>query len=293
MDGLPVSEAPPGEPLIWDTRTASDGFHDLRLVAVDDDPIETRSYNRYKVRVLNKTIDIELKAQNKEPVFHEPIVLTGKAENNLSIKVYQGSRILGSTRVKNGNWKIMIPSELFGIGSISLTAIATGSNGDRIYQEPLMLNIKPSSSNAAINEEFSGEPGLLATLQYKNSVKEIKKILNLNGQYTNLVNEKLSLEKIQIDGQFRVNQSGFHQITIRTKGKIKINIDGQTHQSDASTEEYSLVYIPIFLAEGWHNIAIQPSPDGMEKLTVLLSGNQVPMILGGKQVRHNRNIMNE
>ena len=139
VDGLPVSEALPGEPLIWDTRTASDGYHDLRLVAVDDDPIETRSYSRYNIHVSNKAIDFEIKVQNKEPVFHEPIVLTGKAANDTLIEIYQGSRVLGSTKVKNGNWKIMIPGEKLGIGTVSLSAIATGENGDRIYRIALLV----------------------------------------------------------------------------------------------------------------------------------------------------------
>ena len=77
----------------------------------------------------------------------------------------------------------MIPSETLGIGSVSLSVIATGSNGDPIYKKPLMLNIKPAPNNPAINEEFSGEPGLLATLQYKNAGNEVQKIDKLDGQY--------------------------------------------------------------------------------------------------------------
>ena len=129
VDGLPISEAPPGEPLIWDSRTASDGFHDIRLVAVDDDPIETRSYSRYDIRVANKATEFELNIKNKEPVFYEPIVLTGKAADDTLIEIYQGSRVLGSTKVKNGYWKIIIPSEKLGIGTVTLSANAMGENG--------------------------------------------------------------------------------------------------------------------------------------------------------------------
>lgn len=291
VDGLPVSEAPAGKPLIWDTRTVSDGFHDLRLVAVDDDPIETRSYRRYSIYVSNKTIDFEVKVKNNEPVYYENIVITGKAADDTVIEIFQGSRVLGSIKVENGDWKIMIPSEKLGIGTVVLSVIATGTNGDRIYTKPLSLNIKPAPDSPAVNENFSGEPGLLATLQYKNAGNEFQKIEKLDGRYKNLINKKLPLEKIQINGQFRVNQSGFHQLTISTKNQITITVDGQRYQREAPMKEYSLVYLPLFLKKGWHDISIQPSPEGMEKLTVLLSGNQVPMILGGKHVRYNKNIM--
>ena len=54
VDGLPVSEALPEEPLIWDTRTTTDGYHDIRLVTVEDGRIETRNYSRYNIRVSNR-----------------------------------------------------------------------------------------------------------------------------------------------------------------------------------------------------------------------------------------------
>ena len=263
-----------------------DGYHDLRLVAVDDDPIETRSYKRYSIYVSNKTIDFEVKVKNNEPVYFENIVITGNAADTV-IEIFQGSRVLGRTNVKNGVWKIMIPSEKLGIGAVLLSVIATGTNGDRIYTKPLWLNIKPAPDSPAVNENFSGEPGLRATLQYKNAGNEFQKIKSLDGRYKNLINEELTLEKIQINGQFRVDQSGFHQLTISTKNEITVSVDGQIYQREAPVKEYGLVYLPLFLARGWHSISIQPSPDGMEKLTVLLSGNQVPGILGGKQVRYN------
>ncbi|GBE45154.1 hypothetical protein BMS3Bbin11_00234 [bacterium BMS3Bbin11] len=290
IDGLPISEAAAGKPLIWDTRTVSDGYHDLRLVAVDDGPIETRSYKRYSIYVSNKTIDFEVKVKNNEPVYYENIVVTGNATDTV-IEIFQGSRALGSIKVENGDWKIMIPSEKLGIGKVLLSVIATGTNGDRIYTKPLWLNIKPAPDSPAVNEGLSGEPGLLATLQYKGTGIEFRKIENLDGRYNKLINKKALLENVQINGQFRVDQSGFHQLTISTKNEITISVDGQRYQREAPMKEYGLVYLPLFLARGWHNISIQPSPRGMEKLTVLLSGNQVPMILGGKQIRYNKNIM--
>ena len=291
VDGLPVSEVAPAEPMIWDTRKVSDGHHDLRLVSVEDGPIETRSYSRYNIRVSNKAIDFEVKVQNNEPFYHEAIVLTGKAADDTLIEIYQGSRVLGSDKVKQGKWKIMIASEKLGLGSVVLSAIAVGSNGDRIYKEQFTVNIQSSPSNAAIKEKFSGETGLLVTLQYKNGGKEVQKIEKLDGQYKNLVDKKKALETIRIDGQFRVNQSGFHQMAISTKGKILLYIDGQMYQRDVPGSEYGLVYIALFLDKGWHSISIKPSLNGMEKLTIILSGGQIPGVLGGKHTRINKSIL--
>lgn len=290
VDGLPIGEFLPGKPLIWDTRTVSDGIHDLRLVSVDSTPIETRSFTRYAIHVLNHATDFKINVVNNEPTYNEPIVLTGKAVDGTLIEIHQGTRVLGSTKARNGNWKIMIRSEPVGMGSVSLSVIASGSNGNPVYKEPFTLNIKPSPNNAAINVASSGEQGLLATLQYKNAANEFHNLEKVDGQYKNLVDESLTLEKIQIDGQFSVNQSGFHQMTISTKGKIRIRVDDKMYEKHAPSDRYGLAYIPLFLEKGWHNISIHPSPDGMEKLSVLSSGNQAPIILGGNHTRHTKHI---
>ena len=236
-------------------------------------------------------IDFEINVQNNEPYFHEAIVITGKAADDTLIEIYQGSRVLGSDKVKHdGKWKITIPGEQLGLGSVVLSVVAATSNGDRIYINPLTFNIKPSPGKAAIKEAFIGDSGLLATIQYKNGGNEVQKIDKLDGQYKNLLDKKKELKTIRIDGQFRVNQSGFHQMTIHTKGKILLYIDGQMYQRDAPESEYGLVYIPLFLDKGWHSIFIQPSPEGLEKLSILLSGNQLPVILGRKQVRYSESI---
>ena len=53
IDGRPVAEAAAGKPLRWDTRQVTDGAHELRLVAIEAGPLETRSYRRYRIHVDN------------------------------------------------------------------------------------------------------------------------------------------------------------------------------------------------------------------------------------------------
>jgi len=57
IDGLPVKEVRPGEPLVWDSRSVDNGAHDLRLVAVEAGAMETRSYTRHRVQVDNETAE--------------------------------------------------------------------------------------------------------------------------------------------------------------------------------------------------------------------------------------------
>ncbi len=288
IDGLPITEAKPGESLKWDTRSADDGYHDLRLIAVDAGPIETRTYIRHSVRILNRVSDFKIQAGKTESTFHEPIVLTGNAQDDALIEVYQGARKLGSDKVRNGQWEIDIPTEPLGMGRISLSIIATLANGNRIRSEPHLVKIKAASNSLPVTILSHNYHGLTATLQYKGQNIEYRKIENLDGRFRAWTRKKPPLEKILIQGQFRVDSSGFYQMTINAREKFLILVDEQVFSTDAPTKQYGLVYVPLFLEKGWHSLSIEPSPKGLEKLTILLSGGQTPMILGGNKVRNSK-----
>ncbi|MGB5606437.1 MAG: hypothetical protein WBN51_07930, partial [Gammaproteobacteria bacterium] len=49
VDGELTAYALPDQPFTWDTRSSDDGYHELRLVAMEASPIETRSYARIGV----------------------------------------------------------------------------------------------------------------------------------------------------------------------------------------------------------------------------------------------------
>jgi hypothetical protein len=60
---------------------------------------------------------------------------------------------------------------------------------------------------------------------YSNSIKMVRS--KSKRQRNSMVNKMKPLDKIQTDGQFRVNSSGFYQMIIHTKYSIEIDIDGQ------------------------------------------------------------------
>ena len=53
VDGQYTDKVAPWDAFLWDTKTVEDGCHDVRLVAVEDTAIETRSYVRLPVTVNN------------------------------------------------------------------------------------------------------------------------------------------------------------------------------------------------------------------------------------------------
>jgi hypothetical protein len=53
VDGHYVKNTTPGNIILWDTTTVEDGFHDVRLIAIEDSSIETRSSVRLPVIIAN------------------------------------------------------------------------------------------------------------------------------------------------------------------------------------------------------------------------------------------------
>ena len=125
VDGQLMAYALPGKPIAWDTRSLDDGYHDLRLVAVESDPIETRSYTRVAVTLDNTGNRLEVDPNDRKFLYGDTITVSGTAVGGETVAVWQGTRMLGSAPVTGGRWQVRIPSQPLGIGPVSLVAEAT------------------------------------------------------------------------------------------------------------------------------------------------------------------------
>ncbi len=287
IDGIPVSSISPGDPMQWDSKTVDDGYHDLRIVAEEDGLIRTRTAIRHGITVYNHDARLSIQAENSAPYFGQPIVLSGKAENVTGVEIYQGGRKLGETRTDNGEWRVDIPTDPLGMGEIHLTAVGSSSMGRHIRSNPVTVRIGAAPPLPPINEQPPSYPGLVASIKYANEPVKQVKVEQLAGKFTAWTRDKPAIESVRIDGEFLVESTGFYQITISTKGTIKIAIDENVYEAAAPEQSYGLVYIPVSLGKGWHRISIQPGTGGIERLSLLLSGQQAPTVLGDDMV-HNR-----
>jgi len=128
---------------------------------------------------------------------------------------------------------------------------------------------------------------LAANIKYVGQPVEEKIVKQLDGRFSGWTKKMPPIESIHIKGEFQVKKTGFYQIVISTKGMVSVEIDNILYSKAAPEKKYGLVYIPISLGQGWHSISIKPSQKGMDKLTLLLSGDQEPTLLGGEMVRNN------
>jgi hypothetical protein len=143
VDGAKVGEAPPGSPIPWDTTAAEDGLHDLRLVAVEEGTIETRSFARVAAGVANGSRVAKAKGPSKPVTLGDPVPLTGFVKGAATLEVRRGSRILTTLAWKGGSWKVEIPSASLGVGRSTLRVRAVAADGVGVLADPVEVEVVP------------------------------------------------------------------------------------------------------------------------------------------------------
>ncbi len=143
VDGKLVDVVAPWDVFLWDTREVDDGAHDLRIVAVSSDRIETRSYVKIEANVSNTDCRITAKSNSKSVAYEDKIVLEGVAENAVEVGIRHGVRQLVSAQIDGARWKVSLPASTVGPGPVELFARARARDGHGCRSAPIFTDIEP------------------------------------------------------------------------------------------------------------------------------------------------------
>ena len=141
VDGQHQFDAPVNEPFSWDTRAVEDGGHDVRLVAIEDSSIETRSFTRFIARVYNNDYRIEVEDVSRPITYEDTVEISGTAQGAEKVEVFRGYRMLGTATIEDSRWQISIPAETFGAGPVSFFVRASYKDGSTVRSDPVALSI--------------------------------------------------------------------------------------------------------------------------------------------------------
>jgi uncharacterized protein (TIGR03790 family) len=125
VDGQLNARTVPGKPLPLDTTKLADGYHELRIVGIRSDPIETQGRTIVPVFVNNHDAAVEIKIS---PATHIP--LTAKLKVSVrqpgvtAFTIRQNSRDLGRVKGESGDLEILATT--LGRGPTTLQAISEG-----------------------------------------------------------------------------------------------------------------------------------------------------------------------
>ena len=274
VDGQLLAYAQADKVFTWDTQSMDDGFHDLRLVAQEAGPIETRSYGRFGVTLNNSGHRLELDSQQQRVRYGESITVSGAAVGGREAAIWQGNRKLASVPVKDGSWRMQVDSQMLGVGPVSLGMRVTFGDSTVVRSAPLKVDIAPPAftGKATVSHRLdAGKPETAGTEGNHTEVKPIK----LNGKLRNLK----EIQHLTMDGEFSVAQSGFFELVVTAVGEISLAVDHRPLLSNEAMDRNQTRFIPLALEHGPHELKIEFLPaDSRPYLKLVLEGDQVATI---------------
>ena len=274
VDGELLAYAQPGMTFSWDTLDMDDGFHDLRLVAQEAGPIETRSYRSFGVILNNSGHRLELDLQQQRVRYGETITVSGAAVGGREAAIWQGNRKLASVAVEDGRWRLQLASQTLGVGPVSLGVRVTFADDAVVRSAPLTVDIKPPepAGKAPGNDRRNAgktEPARAAADRQEAST------VKLRGKLRNLPDAPHHT----MAGRFMVAQSGFFEVVVTGAGKVSLAVDDRPLLSGQTMKRQQTRYFPLALEQGAHDLKIEYSPaDKRPYLHVMLEGDQVATI---------------
>jgi len=274
VDGQLLAYAQPDRPFTWDTRSLDDGFHELRRVAQEADPIETRSYASFDVMLTNSGQRLALDPQQQRVRFGKTITVSGSAGGGREATLWQGNRKLASAPVKNGRWRLQVTSQMLGVGPVSLGVRVTFNDHIVVRSTPLKIDITPPAFVGKAPGTHRLNTGEIGTVETEGNHKEVNPV-KLNGRLRNLKN----VQHLTMTGQFTVARSGFFELVVIAAGKISLVVDNRPLLSDQVMDRKQTRFFPLALGQGSHDLKIEFSPaDNRPYLKLILEGDQVATI---------------
>jgi hypothetical protein len=138
VDGRQRGQQPEGGAFALDTTKLSDGFHELRVIAVADTPIETQGRWIGDLIVKNGADATSVTAPAGPRVAGPQLSLQIASTVEGTTAVYHNGRELG--RVTGLRGMLQVPTEKLGRGPVMVTARTVGAK--RLESRPLVLEIQ-------------------------------------------------------------------------------------------------------------------------------------------------------
>ena len=299
VDGVRRAVGPSEPPLAWDTTKEDDGVHEVRVVAVEASPIETRSFALGSFTVANSTHSVTLTAAKAAIPLDGEAALTGKAPDALEVQVLCGARVLATVPVKAGGFRATVPAEALGLASPPLVARARWKDGPSARSAPLSIDVEPRGGTKAPaakpskpakppkpGKEKAPPPAPPAAKGGLELVVVDAKYKRHEGVLTELSDAALKqaldalkvegVKSIEIEGELQVEQEGLYELVVQSSGPIEGRLGSVEFAAPhASPERAAFVLAP--LVAGWNplRLVLEPLPAGTPTLSVLLSGARV------------------
>lgn len=287
VDGQHVGDGLPGSNIVWDTTRVEDGEHELRLVAVDDSAIETRSSSSFVITVANGSNSISVRPVDAPVPLGDMLRFSGKAEGANRVDIFRGFEVFATVPVRNGSWSVEVPADKPGMGNSNVFVRGYFPDGSMVRSHRVPVQVTAPARMAATGNATGSQDGLWVDIEYQDG-SQVSQTINgiIRKAFRYLIKHKPPITRLQIRGEFRVLQDGFHELVFSTAGKLEVKVNDHVVLDKAVQPDGGDAIVGLGLEAGWHRLDLVLQPEGRLRLEGLLTGDDAGVLLSRKRVRH-------
>jgi uncharacterized protein (TIGR03790 family) len=282
VDGRRVDQCPAEGQFELDTLSLGDGYHELRLVAVESSLIQSQGRLIIPIMVNNQQGQLQWSTDPSESVAWDKLITASAASDGAQEIVFvHGRRIVGRIAGERGQVRID-PSDL-GYGPITLQAVALRGEDPRehVFGQPIRLRVnrpRPLPAAGSVTR-FAQFQNLRVTSRNGKTVP-LGKTTDRNWP----AGAGLALHQPwEISGDIIAPQDDVYQLELEYAGDCEVRVDDlrMFRQSSDTNQHF---YVPVALRQGKHRIWIRGSLRGTLRFFVAF-GNRGTTSLASDQFK--------
>jgi hypothetical protein len=269
VDGLRRGKGAAGDSLSIDSTRLADGFHELRIVAVESGPIATRGWLSlpFVVKNVDREATLERVPAERPATWGEPIEFRVAAPGATRAELLHGRRVVAQISLVEGRGATSLDPRIFGSGPVSLDARVYAAEKASSERRPAPAD---AWSSAPLRFEVNAAPPLPAQGDAASNLVPGLRLSWGDGSTATIertVDDWLQDagvgpdEAYQLNAEFDVPENDVYQFQCQHRGKLVVKVDDRTiYANDEGKGE--VVYSPVALEAGRHVLAIEGARAG-------------------------------
>lgn len=284
IDGRPLASVEPGPALVLDTTRLADGSHDLRLVAIEANPVETRSVARRTIRVDNHGRKVEIAEAADTVDYGSALAVAVDAPGAKRVTVRQGERVLAEAAAAGGRWHAKVDSTVLGPGTATLHVDAEYADGGHARSDSRDIQVTAPPLLAAEPAPAADRQGLTLTAVGADGASTEVTVDGLSGPLPRQL-ARGEVRQIGASGAFETRAAGLYELTVEAAGELTVKIGADWKRQARIAPGVGGARFAVPLDAGWHRIELELAAADNDALRALLAGPEPAFELSGERVR--------